>query len=313
MNWGVYMVNGKVRSESHLIDQEAISIIKRKLPREWVVRELTPDYGLDLDVELFEKEDEKIVTLGERLFIQVKGTTNIKYKDVKIDVDGQKIAKRCVSFSIDTALLRLVGRVGDSLPILLTVVDINNEEVLFVSLNDYINYVLCDDEQWRFQESKTIYIPCENKIELAKLLRWYALRPKLNSFFAEAAALMIDVEYESEPEGYINLSKKFAIKYKESDVWNCEKLGFVFLDKVHELTEAVASCKDCAEAKIMFRDFSEKSSISSGHYENIPLSLAKQLYTCRQLIQELGNANCIFLSCIRQLFTVTKYEAMISM
>ena len=134
-------------------------------------------------VELFEKEDEKIVTLGERLFIQVKGTTNIKYKDVKIDVDGQKIAKRCVSFSIDTALLRLVGRVGDSLPILLTVVDINNEEVLFVSLNDYINYVLCDDEQWRFQESKTIYIPCENKIELAKLLRWYALRPKLNSFF----------------------------------------------------------------------------------------------------------------------------------
>lgn len=137
--------------------------------------------------------------------------------------------------------------------------------------------------------------------------------PNSTAFFAEAAALMIDVEYESEPEGYINLSKKFAIKYKESDVWNCEKLGFVFLDKVHELTEAVASCKDCAEAKIMFRDFSEKSSISSGHYENIPLSLAKQLYTCRQLIQELGNANCIFLSCIRQLFTVTKYEAMISM
>lgn len=39
---------------------------------------------------------------------------------------------------------------------------------------------------------------------------------------------------------------------------------------------------------------------------------AYQFYTSRRLIQELGNANCIFLSCIRQLFTITKYEAMIS-
>lgn len=307
------MINGKVRSESHLIDQEAILMLRRKLPREWVVRELSPDYGIDLDVELFEKEEEKIVTLGERLYIQVKGTTKANYKELVIDVDGKKMAKRCITFHLDTAILRLVGRVGDSLPILLTVVDISAEEAFFISLNDYANFVLNDDEKWRMQKTKTIYIPCDNKIELTKLLRWYAIRPKLNSFFAEAASLMIDVEYEAEPEGYIKLVKSFALKYRCSDVWNCEKLGFVFLDQVHELIEDIVNCRNCANTNIMFRSFSENDYVSSGHYESMPLAIAKQFYTSRRLIQELGNANCIFLSCIRQLFTITKYEAMISM
>lgn len=307
------MINGKARSESHLIEQEAILMLKRKLPREWVVRELTPDYGIDLDVELFEKEEEKIVTLGERLYIQVKGTTKANYKELEIDVDGKKMAKRCITFPLDTAILRLVERVGDSLPILLTVVDISAEEAFFISLNDYANFVLNDDDKWRIQESKTIYIPCDNKIGSIELLRWYAIRPKLNSFFAEAASLMIDVEYESEPEGYIKLVKRFALKYRYSDVWNCEKMGLVFLDQVHGLIEDIVNCRNCADTNRMFRNFSENDYVSSGHYESMPLAIAKQFYTSRRLIQELGNANCIFLSCIRQLFTITKYEAMISM
>lgn len=306
------MINGKVRSESHIIDQDAIMMLKRKLPREWVVRELTPDYGIDLDVELFEQE-EKIVTLGERLYIQVKGTTKANYKELEIDVDGKKIAKRCITFPLDTAILRLVERVGDSLPILLTVVDISAEEAFFISLNDYTNFVLNDDEKWRIQESKTIYIPCDNKIESIELLRWYALRPKLNSFFAEAASLMIDVEYEAEPEGYVKLVKRFALKYRYSDVWNCKKLGFVFLDQAHELIEDIVNCGNHVDTNKVFRRFSENDYVSIGHYENMPLAIAKQLYTSKRLIQELGSANCIFLSCIRKLFTVTKYEAMISM
>ncbi len=93
------MINGKERSESHLIDQEAISMLRGKLPREWVVREFNPDYGIDLDVELFEKEERKIVTLGERLYIQVKGTTKANYKKLVIDVEGKKMAKRCIHFT----------------------------------------------------------------------------------------------------------------------------------------------------------------------------------------------------------------------
>lgn len=307
------MVNGKVRSESHLIDQEAILTIKKKLPKEWVIRELTPDYGLDLDVELFEKENEKIVTLGERLYIQVKGTTKLKTINKKIDLKESSITKKCVSFSIDTALLRLVERTGDSLPILLAVVDIDTEDAFIVSLNDYVDCVLIDDEKWRTQGTKTIYIPCENKIELVNLLRWYAIRPKLKSFFAEAAALMMDVEYAACPEDYIKLTQKFSLKYRESDVWNCEKLGFAFLNRAHKLIENISNHIYCSEADIVFRNFSETDLVSTERYENMPLEVAKQLFTSRKLVEELGNSNCIFLSCIRQLFTITKYEAFVSM
>lgn len=58
------MASGKFRSESHLIDQKAVFFVRENLPTEWVVRELTPDYGLDLDVEVFEKENGRITTLG---------------------------------------------------------------------------------------------------------------------------------------------------------------------------------------------------------------------------------------------------------
>lgn len=307
------MSNGKIRAEAHIIDQEAILIVKRKLPREWVIRELTPDYGLDLDVELFEKENGKIVTLGERLYIQVKGTTKAIYEDVQIDTGSSKATKKCLSFSLDTALLRLVERVGDSLPILLAVADINTEDVFFVSLNDYVNFVLGDDNKWRLQETKTVKIPCENMIESVELLRWYAIRPKLNSFFAEATALMLDVGYEAEAEGYIKAVKKFALKYANSDVWNCEKFGFVFLDKVHSLIEDSINNRECPESDSMFKCFSEHDLISSGNYDNMSISLAKQLYTAQRLIQELGTANSIFLSCIRQLFNITTYEAEVSM
>ena len=90
-------------------------------------------------------------------------------------------------------------------------------------------------------------------------------------------------------------------------------MGFVFLDQVHELIEDIVNCRNHADTNIMFRSFSENDYVSIGHYENMPLAIAKQFYTSQRLIQELGNANCIFLSCIRKLFTVTKYEAMISM
>ena len=306
------MAKGKVRTESHIIDQTAIRIIQSKLPKEWVIRELTPDYGLDLDVEIFEKENGKIVTLGERLYIQVKGTTDAKYRNVKINAGNETMIKKCVSFSLDTTLLKLVERVGDSLPILLAVVDINTNEAFFVNLNDYVNFVLCNDTKWKIQTTKVISVPCDNKIENYKLLRWYALRPKLNSFFSVAAALTIDVEYLATAEEYIESVRQFALKYCESDVWNCSKLDFVLLDEVHRIVKDIINCRQCEECNRMFRRFSENELISSGTYENMPLSIARQLYTSRCLIRELGNANCIFSSCTKQLFSITEYEAMVS-
>lgn len=146
------MASGKFRSESHLIDQKAVFFVRENLPTEWVVRELTPDYGLDLDVEVFEKENGRITTLGERLYLQVKGTTMANYIDVTYGTKDVMSTKRCVSFSLDTGLLHLVERVGNSLPILLVVVDLSSKNAYFSCLNDYLEYVLKDDTKWRMQK-----------------------------------------------------------------------------------------------------------------------------------------------------------------
>ena len=61
---GIKMVEGKIRTSQHITGDRAVKIIKdRILPPEWVVREMTPDYGIDLDVELFDYENDKCVTL----------------------------------------------------------------------------------------------------------------------------------------------------------------------------------------------------------------------------------------------------------
>ena len=49
------------------------------LPETWVSREITPDYGIDLDVELFDYENDRCITLGEHIFLQVKGTESPTY------------------------------------------------------------------------------------------------------------------------------------------------------------------------------------------------------------------------------------------
>lgn len=306
------MANGKVRSQTHLIDQRAILHIRQNLPEGWVVRELSPDYGIDLDVELFVKEHGQVVTLGEHLYMQVKGTTCAKYKNIPIGENEIKVVKKCLLFQLDTALLRLVERVGDSLPILLVTVDINTNEAFFVCLNDYVNFILCTDTKWRKQKTKVIYVPCDNHIESTQILRWYALRPKLNAFFAQSSALIDDLEYADSAEIYIQKVREFALRNSESDIWNCIDLGFLFMEPVYDLINPIINGIPCLLAERALSRYSDDDLITSGTFENMPLETAKDLLTCQQFVHDLRSSNSIFSSCIRQLFINTEYEALVS-
>ncbi|WP_292043565.1 MULTISPECIES: DUF4365 domain-containing protein [unclassified Brevundimonas] len=55
----------KQRSPQHLTDEKGIALLKSLLPKNWVIREYKPDYGLDFAVEVFEKDSEYPQTLGE--------------------------------------------------------------------------------------------------------------------------------------------------------------------------------------------------------------------------------------------------------
>ena len=64
---------GKRRSENQIIGESGIDILRSLFPKEWVIREYTADYGIDLDVELFEEcNDGVYVTKGEHVLFQVK-------------------------------------------------------------------------------------------------------------------------------------------------------------------------------------------------------------------------------------------------
>lgn len=304
------MINGKIRSESHLIDQEAVLTIRNKLPKEWIVRELSPDYGIDLDVELFIKENGKILTLGEHLFLQVKGTKSAKYREVSVGSEEYQTTRKCLIFSLDTALLRLVERVGASLPILLVAVDADNNEAFFVCLNDYVEFVLYSDMKWREQTKKTIYIPCENRIECSTLLRWYALRPKLNAFFVQVAALRHELGYVSIAEEYIKKVSNFALSNEEADIWHCIDLGFGFMEPAFESMQYVIHSEICPSACALTQSFVGEEYITVNQFENISFNIAQQLCTAREFMERIDLASSMFYFDMRQLFLTTKFDAL---
>ena len=49
------MNRSKRKTDSHIIGEQAVKFVKSLLPTEWTARELVPDYGIDLEIELFEK------------------------------------------------------------------------------------------------------------------------------------------------------------------------------------------------------------------------------------------------------------------
>ena len=160
------------------------------MPEEWVIREYTADYGIDLDVELFEKCSEKVyITKGEHVLFQVKTTNSLNVKTMKILSDDMSNNEfytfRVAKYSLDTDLLSTVERMGSAVPVLLCLVDNVEREGYFVCLNDYIDKILVpQNPDYHMQESVVINIPIENRISDGKrVIEWYGKRAKLYSFF----------------------------------------------------------------------------------------------------------------------------------
>ena len=72
------MAEGKIRNRTHIIEAKSLRFLQNLFPSEWVQRKMEPDYGIDIDLELFDYEDGDCVTLGEHVFLQVKGTESLE-------------------------------------------------------------------------------------------------------------------------------------------------------------------------------------------------------------------------------------------
>lgn len=151
----------KRRSISQVKEEISVTVLRKKLPREWVVHSYGADYGIDCVVELFDFIDasESIAeTLGENFFVQLKSSDCIEYATRKAYTRGN-VAKGCLTenkndfVEISVAKLQLdisdiltVQSIGIAIPVLLILVDTKTEKAYFVCLNDYIDKVLIPED-----------------------------------------------------------------------------------------------------------------------------------------------------------------------
>jgi len=64
------------RVESHKLEDESKRRFQNIIPNEWVYREIKPDYGLDIQIELFDKETQK--GTGIQFYVQLKAKEKIE-------------------------------------------------------------------------------------------------------------------------------------------------------------------------------------------------------------------------------------------
>lgn len=224
------MAKGKKRPEAHITGDLGVEILKRQLPVEWVAREYHPDYGIDLSVELFEKVS--LITKGAHLFFQVKSTEHLERSVLGIKnrsnvekpphpVEAETYTMEVVKYTLDTDFIATVERMGSGVPVILAVVDISNQEVYFLCLSDYVEKILIHEKDYRLQDSKTVYIPLENKLDERglEIIEWYAKRPRFYALFNKIHYQKSELEYVSQYE-ISNYIDHFIRIISRFDVWD---------------------------------------------------------------------------------------------
>lgn len=191
----------KKRPGSHITDSAGAQLLRSVLPKEWVVREYQPDYGIDFAVEVFDSHGDGFVTLGEHFFVQLKSHSDVKWitKEVYARYNVEKTPLtynrnesstiRVIAEPLETAELQLARSMGPAAPLALVVADITRSEVHWVCLNDFVDKVLVPEAEKKLsaQASHTVHIPDFNRIERTDgallPLRFLARRAKFYAAF----------------------------------------------------------------------------------------------------------------------------------
>lgn len=302
------MANGKIRSEAHIIGEEAVRFLQDNIiPFNWVVRPMNPDYGIDLDVELFDYEDNKCITLGEHVFLQVKGTRSPNYGRF---TDGEKEFD-VIKFSLEVSELNLVERMGSAFPVLLVVIDLINKKAFHICLNDYIkNVLLAKHSSYKEQGSVTIYIPTRNVLstENHKALKWYGKRIKLYSMFHEMRADIDDFSSFDIIER-IKSGKRFIDHYYSYDVFS-QSEHWRLLEDIHSMliqmrdNDCVSEfAKKFVQHVLGYTDNWENGTVYEG-FSEIPINAYQyaQKMSIDRLSETIVNASGMFETYCRERF-----------
>ena len=193
----------KRRSINQVKEEISVVALRDRLPEQWVVHDYGADYGIDCVIELFdfvEGDDTVAETLGENIFVQLKGSSSINYgtrrayhrgnvtkgplTESRDKYDDILVAK----FQLEMSEILTVQAMGVAIPVLLVLVDTITRDAYFICLNDYIDKVIIPEDPLYYEKGhKTINIPLANKISRHEdhlvPLRAYGKRSKMYGAF----------------------------------------------------------------------------------------------------------------------------------
>ncbi len=131
--------------ESYAIDKEAMLLFESLLPKAWLPRKESPDFGIDYSVEIGEIGQ---MPSGIRFCVQVKGKKSPKYTQ-----DGfitKTIEKHYIEYWAD--------RVRQ--PVFLVVADLQKKRCYYIFMQEWA----LKDESWRDKQEPTVRIPVEHQV-----------------------------------------------------------------------------------------------------------------------------------------------------
>lgn len=314
------MVDGKIRNQNHITDTRALRFLHALFPPEWVPREMTPDYGIDIDLELFGYENGKCITLGEHVFLQVKGTDHARYGCIRvIDTNkdqGSNVTIDVLKFQIEVTLLNLVERMGSGIPVLLIVVDLQKEQAYYICLNDYIKYVLpLQNPDYKSQDSVIIYIPVENTISEWVFL-WYGKRTKLYALFQEIHAVDDCCRYKEGTDLIYTVKAQLQRIYehdawKARDSWGYLEAQYAFLTEMLENDMITDESKKYVMACVENPDNWQETVVYAGADERpLPGYVFAQEISCKRFLELASGMASNFDECIRRFGLPTEMSVM---
>lgn len=135
------------RPNTHIKETRSLSYVQN-VWAEWAVNKLDEDYGVDLEVTIFENNE----------------VTDINFPAQLKSTDKINIKNDLISFSIDTKHLNYFF--NHPRPFVFILFDNQNGTAYWLIIQDYVWDILNEKiANWFNQKYNTIYLPIENKIE----------------------------------------------------------------------------------------------------------------------------------------------------
>jgi Domain of unknown function (DUF4365) len=223
-----------------MMEGESLAILRRALPKHWVIHGYAPDFGIDGTVEVFEMlegDPPRAETLGEIFLFQLKAVEQSRPRTIELrprfnvekgppkHTEGETAQMEITSFQISTDELLTVEGMGTGIAVVLFLVCLESESVYFLNLTDHIGKVLDPESpNWRSQKSIAVAVPTLNRIDrespMLRLLRFYGVRPKLMGMFTKIHFQWAELAFEIESRDWPVMALHFGESLLRLDAWD---------------------------------------------------------------------------------------------